>query len=261
MVCDMSRMHECKKVVWLSGLVWWLCVMGPVSMAAGMEEGEGVPGRVMATREATLSSPMSGRIEQMHCREMQMVKEDEELVRMDCLLLEGELIKTAAMLDTAQKKAQVLRSLQSLDSVGELDVVLAESDVQVSAAAVDMLQGQLSRCRMQVPFSGVVHRVMVDPHQYVTEGQPLVELVSLKNLEVELLLPSEWLLWLPVEAPFKMAIKETGATHDGHLVRIDSVVDFGSQTVRARGVITSQDGVQLLPGMSGTAYFSKPAVH
>ena len=244
---------------WLSGLGWLGCMMSSMCVADSMEGG--VPGRMVTTRETILSSAMSGRIEQMYYREMQSVEEGEVLISMDCLALEGELTKTLAMHDAALKKAEILRSLQALASVGELEVVLADSEVQVAAASVKVLEGQLSRCQLRVPFAGVLYQIMVEPHQYVTEGQPLVELVSLRDLEVELLLPSAWLSWLSPEASFKMAIKETGQTHEGYLVRIDSVVDFGSQTIRGRGVITPQGAVRLLPGMSGTAYFSKQTLN
>ena len=234
----------------LVGLVWgWSVVVGATELAA--------PGRVVATQEAVLSSDMNGRITQLHYSEMQPVVEGAVLLVMDCAVLQGELAKASVLRDAAEQKQTVLHSLQALKSVGSLEVALAESEGRMAAVSVDMLERQLSWCELQAPFSGTVHRLLVDRHQYVTAGQPVVELVSLAGLEVELLLPSVWLSWLTAGASFEMELKETGQRHAGQLLRLDSVVDFGSQTVRGRGRLTPPAGVRLLPGMSGTAYFNR----
>lgn len=213
--------------------------------------------RVVSVQKTVLSSWMPGRIKEIDFREMAVVPKGAVLFQLDCVLLEGELEKAEALLEAAQRKTEILRALHGMRSLGALDVALAESEGTAAEATVNLLRLQLSRCAVRAPFSGVLSRLLVDKHQYVTQGQPVLHLVSLDDLEIEILLKSEWLSWLKEGLAFEIDIKETADRHRGHLVRIDSVIDFNSQTIRGRGIAATGQ-TSLLPGMSGTAIFERP---
>jgi multidrug efflux pump subunit AcrA (membrane-fusion protein) len=86
----------------------------------------------------------------------------------------------------------------------------------------------------------------------------MLEALSDKRLELEMIVPSMWLSWLKPGSPLKVAIDETGKTYPATLSRLSGKVDAVSRSVKVYGRIDTQSDT-LLPGMSGHAIFSPPA--
>ena len=64
------------------------------------------------------------------------------------------------------------------------------------------------------------------------------------------MIPSKWLRWVNVEAPFTVTINETDKQYSGVITRIFGEIDPISQSIQMRGSLDSYKD-RLLPGMSG----------
>jgi hypothetical protein len=96
----------------------------------------------------------------------------------------------------------------------------------------------------------------VQRYQYVTVGQPLIDILSDKDLELELVAPSRWLAWLQPGERFIVRVDELERTFPAIVTRIGARIDPVSQTIKIYARI---DGVypELRTGMSGLAQFSR----
>src|SRR5216683_663517 len=86
--------------------------------------------------------------------------------------------------------------------------------------------------------------------QYTTPGQPLLEVLDDRNLEVEFIAPSRWLAWLKPGYRFSIRIDETGKSYPAHITALGARVDPVSQSIKITGVFNDASP-ELISGMSG----------
>jgi RND family efflux transporter MFP subunit len=215
-----------------------------------------------AKRHAVLSSEIPGRIARMSVDAGQSFKAGDLLVAFDCSSYQAELDGARAQLNAAEVTARVNRRLNSLRSIGEAEVQLAEAKAQLARADVRKAEVQARRCDIKAPFDGRVVERRIQEHESVATGAPLLEILSDRDLKVELIVPSSWLVWLKPGQRFDLRVDETGAILPGEVVLPGAKVDSASQSVVVTAKLTGEGGVPpgMIAGMSGTAIFPEPAV-
>lgn len=204
--------------------------------------------------EVVISSELSAKIGSLPLREGDAFRAGQTLVAFDCTLYQAQLAKALATRDAARETLVTTKRLAELDSVGALEVRQAEARAKESAAEVAYMQATVSKCGIAAPFSGRIAKRMVANHQYVTPGTPLLGLIDTSELELQLIVPSRWLVWLKPGSRFKVQVDELGRAVDARVVRIGARIDAVSQSVGLTGTVEGS-AAGLLPGMSGWASF------
>ena len=93
----------------------------------------------------------------------------------------------------------------------ELDVSAAE--VQKSKADLAGANAVASKCAIDAPFNGLTVEQKAREFQYTGPGQPLLDVLDDRSLEVELIAPSRWLSWLQPGYAFALHVDETGKNY------------------------------------------------
>jgi RND family efflux transporter MFP subunit len=197
---------------------------------------------------------MAGRIEFLELRDGDRFEDGQVLVRFDCEAVGYNAAIARALRNKAAKVYENKRRLGQLGSIAALDIDVAAADLAQASAEVDLAVERLSRCEIKAPFPGISAEVAVKRYQYVNEGEPLMQVLDDRELEVEMLVPSLWLLHLDVGDRFQVLLDETATTYEATLVRFSGRIDAVSQTVKAYGKIEGQRP-ELMAGMSGRATF------
>ena len=65
------------------------------------------------------------------------------------------------------------------------EVAIAQAKIEQARADAAQLAAQLEQTKMVAPIDGTVAKVLVDPHQFVGPGTPIVQLADLHSLRVE----------------------------------------------------------------------------
>lgn len=214
-------------------------------------------GLVRARHRTVLSSEIAGRILRIPYREGAAFKKGAVLVRLDGSLLKAEKAKAEASLEAARKKLHFHRRLEELQSIGALEVALDEALVQEREAECRIASLALGRCTLHAPYSGRVVRVIAREHQSVKAQQELLEILASGSLELEIMVPSDWLGWMRKGLAFSIRVDETGETLPASVQAVGAAVDPVSKTVRLRGRIEAPCP-GLVPGMGATALFERP---
>jgi len=148
------------------------------------------------------------------------------------------------------------RELLVYKAIGANEVKLAEAGFAEARARADSLKIQTERCEVAAPFSGRIVERAINPHEMPTNAEPLLKIISDKQLELDLIVPSTWLVWLKAGQTFDFAVDETGKTYLASVSQISAAVDPVSQTIKIKGVFNRPES-SVLSGMSGTATFHK----
>lgn len=208
-------------------------------------------------RATVLSTEIAGKIVELPVREGETIKDGQQVAVLDCSTYQARLAQAKAQFDRAARKAQAIRHLDERGATGKIDLDLAIIDKAAAEAEMRLAQIDVSRCTITAPFDGSVVEIKAQRFQYVPLGEPLMDILSDKDIEVELVAPSRWLAWLEAGQRFQVRVEEFGQEYPAEVTRIGARIDPVSQTVKVYGRI---DGSfeKLRTGMSGAAIFSSP---
>ena len=227
----------------------------PVKTAAAADDD--VRGVVRAVHEATLSSRLAARIVEMPLAEGASFKAGTLLVRFDCERQTAEARAAAAAAEAQKKTVDTNVELDKFESIGKNDLAISRSVFEKAEAESEALKVQLKDCNLYAPFSGRVTERLARSFEAVTVSQPLLRIVDTSALELDVIVPSNWLQWLAEGASFDFRVDETGQTLTAKVLRVTPAVDPVSKTIRVIGQFRGANGLdRVLPGMSGTASFA-----
>ncbi len=230
-------------------------IAAPAASAASSDAGDGkIRIQLVSRDQVDVSSEISAKIAALPFRDGDAFRAGQTLVSLDCSLYSAQLRKAQADSDGARDLLDVNRKLVALHSVGELEVQQAEAKHKASAAEVAYMQATVRKCTISAPFDGRVSKRSAAPQQFAEAGKPLLTIVDTSHLELKMIVPSKWLMWLKPGHPLSVQVDETGKTYPAKVARIGARVDPVTQTVDVTAAL-SANAADLLPGMSGWATF------
>lgn len=213
--------------------------------------------QLVAHNAASLGSPMSGRLADFPLRDGDRFQQGQVLARFVCGEQEGALAHAKALLTEKRTVLATNSKLHSLGTGSGLEFHVAAAQVEEAAAEVQSASAQTDNCTVRAPFPGRVASVSARPFQFVGLGQPLMEILDDRTLDLEMIVPSRWLTWLKPGTPFSVTVEETGKAYGAVVERLSGKVDPVSQSIKTYGRLT-EAAPELLAGMSGRAVLEPP---
>lgn len=215
-----------------------------------------IRGLVKPTTTAVISSEISAQIEALNFKAGERFKKGDVLVEFDCAYYLAEL--AAARADAEYNKMQLENQQQlfKLNANSKIEVDLAAVDLKKARANVNVRNITVSRCKIKAPYNGRVIESQVNQYESVAKDQELLSILNDEMLEIEVIVPSNWLNWLKPSIIFDFLVDETGVAYPAEVVQLGAVVDPVSQTIPIKGVFKNK--VNVLSGMSGSAIFQIP---
>ena len=215
-----------------------------------------IRGVVQPVNQAAISTELVTLVAEVPFREGERFSKGDLLLAFNCSRQHAELraakaSSRAALIDWKNK-----RELLTYKAIGANEVKLAEAAFAEARARTDALKIQTDHCSVFAPFGGRVVERSINPHEMPNNGEPLLMIISDSQLELDLIVPSTWLVWLKPGQTFDFAIDEIGKTYLASVSQISAAVDPVSQTIKIKGVFERPDN-SVLSGMSGTATFHK----
>lgn len=209
-------------------------------------------------RYTTIAAEIGAKISRLPVSEGGPFKAGQLLVGFDCTLQQAQLAKARAELDGAEHSLKTNQRLFELNAGGQLEVDLARSAQGKARAELGANQAVLGKCSVHAPFSGRVAEQKVREQQYVQPGQALLDIIDDSVLELEFLVPSNWLAWLKAGGQLSVHIDETQKAYPARITRIGARVDPVSQSVKVAAAIDGRFP-ELIAGMSGRVVAPAPA--
>lgn len=237
------------------GLAALMIAVSAAGLAQAQQRAETSRGIVKPVNEAMIGTDLIFPIASLPLREGQSFARGDILATFDCSDLAAQVKSAAAVLRaetiTYDNNVRLARS----KAVGTFEVELSRAKADQAAAELEAYQSKMSRCVIRAPYDGRIAFMRAHEHEIPEPNQPLMQIVSQGDLEIETLLPSNWLKWLKPGTPFGITIDETGEKMQAQVSRIAAIVDPVSQTVKVTGRFTGNTQ-GILPGMSGPTEFT-----
>ncbi|MGC3875050.1 efflux RND transporter periplasmic adaptor subunit [Halomonas sp. GXIMD04776] len=269
---------------------WVLAVALSASATSGaVQEGPGVQlaeversevfeevtlnGTVTALRSSQLSASVEGLVDVVNAQPGDRVARGDVLVELDDELAgftldsaRAERQEAAARLAEARRRLNEARSVGPGRNIAATEVSARESEVAAADAALLRLQaeqqrqaGVVRRHRITAPYEGVIQARHIDLGEWVTPGDPLMELVDLSNLRLDFPVPQSLYSLIAESGKVQVSVEEVGSS-DSVSVDIDVLVpisDSQARTFLLRAI--KPDRLEVLPGMALTALLRVPS--
>lgn len=211
--------------------------------------------QLTAYQQSSIASEIAANISSLPLKDGAAFVQGDLLVQFDCAIINSQLQKAEALAESARSSLNVNKRLSELNAVSRLELDQAVAKSKEAEAEFAVMKVTASKCSIKAPYEGRVVKLLADPHQYVTPGKPLLDIVDTSRLEVRMIVPSRWLAWLKTGSTFNVQIEELGGrSFQARVVRVSAKIDALSQTASIAGEIVGKH-TELLPGMSGWASF------
>lgn len=211
---------------------------------------------ITAPHRAILSGELAARVASLPFKVGERFSKGDVVVGLDCALYEAQKSRVAAEVRAARIKRDNTRELSALNSIGEMDVALAQSEYAQALAELKIADLNTDRCEIRAPWDGRVVSVLTRAHENIRQQQELIEVVADQQLEAEVVVPAAWLTWLEAGMSVHFSIDEPPVSAEGVIAAVSPAIDAVSQTVLLR--VSLQNNPNLIPGMSATAVFAAP---
>lgn len=215
-----------------------------------------VRAQLVSPNHTTLSAEVSATLTRLPFREGDAFRANDLIASFDCALYQAQRDKSEAQYELARESRDTTQRLHDKGISSDLELFQTESKLKETKADAEAAEVSVNRCEIHAPYNGRVARLLVAEHQYVTAGMPLLEIVESEKLEVQAVVPSNWLAWLKIGDSFVIHIDELNRDYRVRIVRLAARIDAVSQMAPVVGRIEVEHG-ELLPGMSGWASFRK----
>ena len=216
-----------------------------------------VRGVIRPASEAVLSTDIVARVLQLPQREGESFAKGDLLIKFDCAVQAAEIDAARSVLAAAREVFRGNEELASHNAVGKSEVRASRARMDRADADVKAAEARSRDCEIAAPFGGRVVETMIHPHETSRPGEPLMKILDDTNLEIELLVPSSWLVWLKTGTAFRFSVDETGKAYSASVSRMGGAVDPVSQTIKVFGIFKTKPQ-EILSGMSGAAAFNVP---
>lgn len=212
-------------------------------------------GLIRAFHRAEISTELNAKIKKINMREGDRFKKGDELIVFDCERYNAELKVAKAGANAAWIDYKTKKRLLAHNAIGKNEVQLSAAQASKASAQAEVYKIINKDCQIKAPFNGRVVTSNVHAHEFPIKDKPLLVILDDSDLEIEMIIPSNWLTWVKGGERFNFKIDETGLVIEGVLDRIGAEIDPVSQTIKAFGVLTDSRQKNILAGMSGSVFF------
>jgi len=211
-------------------------------------------GENTAAAGSSIASPLAGVLEQVYCREGQLVRKGDALFKLDSRLADLAVEKARQSLAFAEISFARQKKLLAVEGTAQKDFEAAEWQLQ--AARNELANAQMQQKMLQIitPIDGMVTQIFVRPGESVETAGVLADVVNLERLVVTASVPAAEAAILKTGQAVEWAdgrsavdrkdVRTTVAA--GKLIYVGAAVDPKSDTVTVRALFPRS--VKLQPG-------------
>lgn len=211
---------------------------------------------VKANAQATISVFLTATVKRLPFRTGQAFNKGDVVVAFDCARYRADMRAKYAVFAARKQEMTNNRRLLRYKAIGASEVAVSKARMREAAALAEVQDALVQQCEVKAPYDGRVVERLINENETPGPNQPLIKIVDTSKTELELIVPSRWLVWLKAGTRFSFQVDETGQRLNAKVSRLGAVVDAVSQTIKITGEFVREQKNTVLPGMSGTATFA-----
>ena len=210
-------------------------------------------GSVAAVQGVIVSADLSGTVDRVAFESGRSVRRGDVLVELDTRQEQAQLAAAEAQRDLARTNFDRMQGLLKDNVISRAEFDRATADDKETAARAGEIRAAIQRKRITAPFAGILGIRQVNVGQYLSSGDPIVELQSLNPIYVNFDVPQQAISEMRIGREVRIASAEESGTIGrdqflGRITALDSVVNSGTRNIQVQATLANPEG-RLRPGM------------
>ena len=209
----------------------------------------GAIGTVAAVQGVVVSADLPGTVERVAFDSGRAVRQGEVLVQLDMRQERAQMAAAEAQRDLARQTFERVQGLLKDNVISRAEYDDASADYKQQEARVGEIRAAIERKTIRAPFSGILGIRQVNLGQYLSSGDPIVQLQSLNPIYVNFDVPQQATQHVRPGRGVRISSDDLGALEfAGRITAIDSVVDEQTRNIQVQATLANPEG-RLRPGM------------
>src|SRR5918995_4177546 len=206
-------------------------------------------GSVAAVQGVMVSADLSGTVDRVAFDSGKAVRQGEVLVELDTRQERAQLAAAEAQRDLARTNFDRMQGLLKDNVISRAEYDSATADDKQTEARVGEIRAAIQRKRITAPFSGILGIRQVNLGQYLSSGDPIVQLQSLNPIYVNFDVPQQATSQMRTGRDVRITTDDlAGVEFNGRITAIDSVVNSETRNIQVQATLANPEG-KLRPGM------------
>jgi len=188
------------------------------------------------------------------------VRQGEVLVELDTRQERAQLAAAEAQRDLARINFDRMQGLLKENVISRAEFDSATADSKQTEARVGEIRSAIERKTIRAPFSGILGIRQVNLGQYLSSGDPIVQLQSLNPIYVNFDVPQDAIAQMRMGREVRITLADAAAAKDlagkdlagaqflGRVTAIDSTVNENTRNIQVQATLSNPEGT-LRPGM------------
>ncbi|MGM0633126.1 MAG: efflux RND transporter periplasmic adaptor subunit [Pseudomonadota bacterium] len=215
--------------------------------------------RIEPLNTVDLAFQTGGRIETMPAREGSVAEAGSLLAELETIDYRLALRQAEASLALARQQHERNQRLAPREAVSEAALQRSRAELERSTVAHEQARRNLSLTRLEAPFDALVSQRLVDPFTQVQAGNAVLRLQDISELRVSIGVPEDLMYTLDntdrLQARLRLATWPD-RSFEIHYREHSTQPDPVAQTYELLFALPRQEGINILPGMTGTVTVS-----
>lgn len=206
-------------------------------------------GSVAAVQGVTVSADLSGTIDRIAFVAGKAVRQGDVLVELDTRQERAQLAAADAQRDLARVNFDRMQGLLKDNVISRAEFDRATADSKQTEARVGEIRAAIDRKTIRAPFSGILGLRQVNLGQYLSSGDPIVQLQSLDPIYVNFGVPQHTTGHIHIGRDVRITSDDlAGVALRGRITAIDSAVNEETRNIQVQATLANPGGT-LRPGM------------
>lgn len=185
----------------------------------------------------TVRTEESGLVEEILFESGQRIKVGDVLVRLDRSVELAELSGARAEFESANQEFLRAKKLIESNSISRSEYDLVQSRAISARSRVKSLEAKIERKEIRALFAGRAGRRLINKGEYLSVGQPIVELHSEDLFYVDFTLPQRFMGLLKEGLPLELESDVWSEKKRGVIQSVNPNIDPVSRQVSVRGIL------------------------
>ena len=207
-------------------------------------------GSLRANEEVQLRSEIAGRVTGIFFSEGGRVKKGDILLTINDQELQAQLKRKQFEQALATDEERRQRALLDINGVSRETYDKSYNNLKMIEADRELLETQIAKSKIAAPFDGVIGLRYVSEGGYVTPDVLISTMQDTDPMKVEFSVPEKNARDIKNGTPIVVRIGDSPEGSKGVVYAVESMIDPGTRTIKARATIPNPDG-SLLPGSFG----------
>jgi len=219
-----------------------------------------LPGETRPSEDVRLAADQSGQVEWIGPREGQAVKKGELLAKIEVFSLKAALDNAEAAFKLSDELYRRRQRLFERKIISREELDQSETDRAVKMGGVRQARVQYEQGFLRSPLDGRVNYLHVDPGEYVSRGNPVLDLVNIDRIEIDVNVPEMDVRYLKPGQPVMLRVDALGEeVFQGSIDFVAYKADSTTKTFRIKVMVDNPDH-RIRPGMIARVAFLRRVV-